>query len=188
MITLAQRAIFLAFLGSAVVLLPACGSNQNVKSEKAAETVLSPETTPVAPANSDMGTVGEKNNAPLNAYTENIKRSKNGKDTKITLTPGTPAATPETTPASTPIAAPVMDVTVPPAAKSGGSHWIWWVLLVLVLGGVGWFLKNRSESGDYSQPNPPVGGLSPVSGFTGVKNNIEDETDSKTSFWSKKLF
>ncbi len=181
MITLTQRVIFLAFLGSALVLLPACGSNQNVKSDKAAETVLAPEPTPVPTM--DMS-AGEKQEHPIGSYTENIKRTKNGKETKISVTP---AATTESTPASTPIAAPVVDTAVPPA-KGGGSHWFWWVLLVLVLGGVGLFLKNRNQSGDYSQPNPPVGGLSPVSGFTGLKTKIEEEAEPEPSFWTKKLF
>jgi len=179
--TLTQRVVFLALLGSALVLLPACGSNQNVKSDKAAETVLAPEPTPVPTTDTNAG---EKPEHPIGSYTENIKRSKNGKETKISVTP---AATTELTPAATPNAVPPMDTTVPPA-KGGGSHWIWWVLLVLVLGGVGWFLKNRSQSGDYSQPNPPVGGLSPVSGFTGVKNHIEDEAEPQSSIWNKKLF
>ncbi len=189
MTTLTQRFTFLAFLAFAVVLLPACGGSGNVKSQKAAETVLSPEAspTPVATASSDLGIAGEKHEAPINTYVEKIKRTKNGKETKITLTPGTPAATPETAAAAaTPNTAPPVDASVPPA--KGGSHWIWWVLLVLALGGIGWFLKNKSQSGDYSQPNPPVGGLSPVSGFTGVKNKIEDETDSEPSIWTKKLF
>lgn len=189
LITLTQRFTFLAFLGFAMVLLPACGGSGNVKSQKAAETVLSPETTPTPVSSGASGIVmaGENHGTPINTYVEKFKRSKSGKATKITLTPGTPAATPDVTPVTTPVPPPPVDTTTPPA-KTGGSHWIWWVLLVLVLGGVGWFLKNKNQSGDFSQPNPPVGGLSPVSGFTGVKNNIEDESDSEPSFWSKKLF
>ncbi len=177
-------------LASSVVLLPACGGSGNVKSQKASETVLNPETTPtpVSSGTTDIGLPSEKNHGtPINAYVEKIKRSKGAKGTKITLTPSTAANTPEVTPQTTPNQTPAMETPAAPV-KTGGSHWILWTVLVVAVAGIGWFFWSKNQSGDSGQPNPPVGGLSPVSGFTGVKNNIEDDSDSKPSFWSKKLF
>jgi hypothetical protein len=35
---------------------------------------------------------------------------------------------------------------------------------------------------------PPVGGLSPVSGFTAVKDRIKEDPSEGVPSWSKKLF
>jgi hypothetical protein len=188
--TLAQRLVLLAFIGSAMLLLPACGS-QNVKSQKASETVLNAEPTPMASSSgtADIGMPDEKGNGtPINTYTERIKRTKTSKGTKITLTPSTAiSTTAEVATPTTPKETPAMETTAP-VIRSGGSHWIWWTLLVVVLGGIGWYFWSKNQSDDHSQPMPPVGGLSPVSGFTAVKDRIEDDSETKTSFWSKKLF
>jgi hypothetical protein len=187
--TLTQRLILLAFIGSALLFLPACGSKNNVKSQKAPETVLNPEVTPVSSGTADIGMPGEKDHGtPINTYVEKIKRTKGAKGTKITLTPSTESSTPVTTTAQTqPNQTPAME-TAAPVAKSGGAHWIWWVILIVVLGGIGWYFWSKSQSGEHSQPMPPTGGLSPVSGFTAVKDRIEDDSEVETSFWTKKLF
>jgi hypothetical protein len=75
----------------------------------------------------------------------------------------------------------------PPKAAKSGSHWLWWILLILVVGGVGYYFWDKSRS-DSSMPMPPTGGLSPVSGFTAVKDRIEDEAEAHTSIWTRKLF
>ncbi len=184
--------MFLILLGLAVLSLPACGSKTNVKSEKAPETVLNSEETPVAVSSgtSDIGIPGESN--PVNTYVEKIHRHKGPKSTTtITTTPvsaETAVSTPVSTP-MTPVQTPEME-TPAPVKKSGGSHWFLWLLVILVLGGIGWYFwqKSQSEGGHSGPPLPPTGGLSPVSGFTAVKHQIEDEAESKPSIWSKKLF
>jgi hypothetical protein len=76
----------------------------------------------------------------------------------------------------------------PVKKKSGGSRWLLWLLGAVALAGAGWYLWSKKHPPDSSEPMPPVGGLSPVSGFTAVKDNIEEESPSEPSFWSKKLF
>jgi hypothetical protein len=186
--TLTQRLVLLLFLGSAMLLLPACGSKNEVKTEKAPETVLNPESTPVSSeaSKTDIGMPGDHN--PENSYTERIKRTKGPKGTKITLTPSTDISTSSVaTPASTPNQTPAVE-TPAPVTRSGGSHWFWWVLLIVVLGGVGYYFYSKSQSGGPFQPNPPTGGLSPVSGFTAVQDRIEDESQAEPSIWTRKLF
>ena len=170
-------------LACAVLILPACGSKESVQSNKAPESMLNPETTPVAAGNESNG---EK---PVGSYVEKIHRNKG---LKSTTTISTTSANGETTPAPnqmTPAQMPAME-TPAPVQKSGGAHWFLWFLVLLVLGGIGWYFwsKNQSDNNMPSQPKPPTGGLSPVSGFTGVKGHVEDEGESKPSFWSKKIF
>jgi len=174
-----QRQLLLILLGSALLILPACGSNNTIKTTKAPETVLNPESTP--------DTSMTEHHPITHSYTERIKKA--APKTYSALNAKTPqVATPSMTTQSTPNSTPSME-TATPVKKSGGSSWIWWILLILALGGAGWYFwsKNQSEGGS-SQPKPPVGGLSPVSGFTAVKDKIEDESQEGTSFWSKKLF
>jgi drug/metabolite transporter (DMT)-like permease len=67
--------------------------------------------------------------------------------------------------------------------------WLWWILLLVVLGGIGWYFWSKSQNeGPPAPPKPPTGGLSPVSGFTAVKDRIEDESPSETSIWFRKIF
>jgi hypothetical protein len=186
--TLTRNAMFLILLGCSVLLLPACGSKGHVNSQKPPETVLNPEGNPVSNGKEDIGMPGGK--TPIRTYVEKIHRSKGPKSTTITTTPvteNTSAPPPVVTQA--PAQTPAMETPVP-VKKSGGVHWFLWLLVLLVLGGIGWYFWSKSQSDHQSpsQPMPPVGGLSPVSGFTAVKDRIEDEVDSKPSFWSKKLF
>ena len=188
--TLTRSWLFLILMGIAVTFLPACGSKTNVKSEKAPETVLNDETpvmTPVSNGNAEIGLPGE--NTSIHTYVEKIHRTKSPKSgTTITTTPlasTTTAMTPVPTPAAN--QTPVMETTAP-VKKSGGSHWLIWILVILVLALIGWYFWNKSREGHPGQPMPPTGGLSPVSGFTALKDKIEDETESKPSIWSKKIF
>ena len=82
-----------------------------------------------------------------------------------------------------------METTAAPK-KAGGSHFLLIIFLVLVVAGIGWYFwtKNQPMDDHPDHPMPPVGGLSPVSGFTAVKDKIEEADSSETSFWSKKLF
>jgi hypothetical protein len=183
--TLNQRSLFLILLGGTLLFLPACGSKTAVKSERASETVLNPETTPVGSGMADIGDTGR--NTPINTYVEKIGHKKKtiGSLPSTSTTTNTIAPIAETpAPANT----PAME-TAAPVAKSGGSHLLLWLLLIIVLGGVGWYFWSKNHPEDHvDQPMPPVGGLSPVSGFTALKDQIEEESPSETSFWSKKIF
>ena len=88
-----------------------------------------------------------------------------------------------------PVAAAVTPVPVvsPVAAKTenkSGSLWLWILAVILVLGG-GYYFWTKKSSRRKGHPLPPMGGLSPVSGFTAMKDKVQS---SKPSFWTKKLF
>ncbi len=169
--------MFLILLATAVVFLPACGSKDNVKSEKAPETVLNPEETPVASDNSVTSPVKK-------AHPTKVAPSSAAAASAVTVsTPSSTPIAPQTTPQVS------MDTTTP-VQKTSHFHWFLWLLVILVLGGIGWYFwsKSQEDHQNPTQPMTPTGGLSPVSGFTAVKECIEDEADSKPAFWSKKIF
>jgi hypothetical protein len=181
--TLIQRIFFLVFLGSALLSLPACGSKSTVNSQKPNETVLNPEATPVSS--------GDFGNTPVNTYVEKVGHKKSSKSSSqtigmaSTISSSTAAATTQNTPNNT----PVMETAAPPVKKGGHSSWLWWILLVLILAGIGWYFWSKNQPDEHpAQPMPPVGGLSPVSGFTAVKDQIEDESSPEPSFWTRKIF
>lgn len=186
--TLTRSWLFFILMGFAVTLLPACGNKTNVQSEKAPETVLNnPEMTPVSSGNQEIGLPGE--NTSVHTYVEKIHRTKNTKSgTTITTTP-LASTTTATTPVPTPGVhqTPVMETTSP-AKKNDGSHWLLWLLVLILVGLLGWYFWNKSQQSHPGQPMPPTGGLSPVSGFTALRDKIEDESESKPSIWSKKIF
>lgn len=177
--------IFLLFLAGAIIFLPACGSKGSVK-QKPNETVLNPEQTPLAL------TPGAGSTNP-GTYVEKIHRSK-GPKSKTTIST-TPVATTESaaasvnTPETAPKQTPAVETTLP-VKKNGGFHWLLWLLVLIVIGGIVWYFlsKNREHNDQTGQPTPPMGGLSPVSGFTAVKDHIEDEAETKPSIWFKKIF
>ncbi len=162
----------------AVAFLPACGSKNNVKSEKAPETVLNPEETPLATVS------GEKPKSSRVHHAAKIAKSVPGIQTPVIV--GTPSSSPmaaQTTPQVS------MDTTTPVQTR-GHFHWFLWLLVLLAIGAIGWYFwsKNQERINTPTQPMPPSGGLSPVSGFTALKEHIQDEPDLKPSFWSKKIF
>jgi hypothetical protein len=78
-----------------------------------------------------------------------------------------------------------MEGSTNPKPKSG-SHWFLWLVVLALLGlGAYWYWSHRKEDDSPYQPQPPVGGLSPVSGFTARKKMPESK---KTSFWKRNLF
>lgn len=172
--TLRRIPLFLIFFGAAALLLPACGSKSTVKSEKASETVLNPEST-----TTDIGT----EDSSSDSYVAKIHSKKNTDSASTVATDGS-----ATTTAPVASGTPAME-TAAPVEKGGFPSWLLWVLAIAALGGVGYYVwAKRQAEEQSSQPMPPVGGLSPVSGFTALKDHIEEETLSKSSIWSKKLF
>jgi hypothetical protein len=123
------------------------------------------------------------------SYVEKIHRTKGPKSTStITTTPvSTTAPTPVTT---VPTPPKTLQVENPaPVKKSHGFSWVLWLLVILVVAGIGWYFWNKSQENNHpTQPMPPTGGLSPVSGFTAIKKKIEGQEQTKPSIWSKKIF
>jgi hypothetical protein len=179
-----------------------------VKSEKPAETVLNPEPTPeTAPASSgiaDLGTSPEASNEsptiPVNTYVEKITRANSSK-TQSSSKPAlsTPAlssasstplsASTPVTPQNTPLQTPAMETASPVKKKTNRFGLLGWALLAVIVAGGGWILWSRKNSGSGpDQPGAPLGGLSPVSGFTGFQGEKESLSGEKTSFWFKKIF
>jgi hypothetical protein len=178
--TLKRLTLFWILLGSSTLLLPACGSKETVRTQKAPETVLNPEAAAPAPV------PVESRSVPVKAYTQKIHTAP--KSPAVHPAAATPP--PATTAAPTiPEQTPSMETPAPPPHK-GGFPWLLAVLAALVLGGTAWYFvsKKRSEEPPSNQPLPPTGGLSPVSGFTGSRGLDGDGTDRKPSFWSKKIF
>ena len=121
----------------------------------------------------------KKSGTHIHAYVEKVGAAKNASDSAV------PAAA---NPAPAASSNPPMD-TAANTDKKSGSHWILWAIGLLAVGGIGWVVWSKTQSEESIQPMPPVGGLSPVSGFTAVKDQIEEDSrPSETSFWSKKLF
>lgn len=174
-----QRTLFLVLLGSALLFLPACGS-KSVNTQKPPETVLNPEAVP----NTESATGPEKTYVEK-VHKKGTKAAAKGLQAASTTNVSTPVPTTQNTPMSTP------SMEVSSAVKKGGhAAWLWWVLLVLVLAGIGWYFWSKSQKDEHppTQPMPPTGGLSPVSGFTAVKDKIEDDSPHEPSIWTKKLF
>jgi hypothetical protein len=192
-------------------LLPACGGNE-IKGQKPPETVLNAESSPTPDAtqiitmgpspngvavssNPKTGFNFDTPNRPVEksvarSYKEKIERVKGPQSIQTVQVVTTP--TPETSAAvsgnSTPTASqpsqPPMEANA--NNKPKGSHWFIWLIVLAVLGGGAyWYWSHRHEDETPYQPQPPVGGLSPVSGFTARKNKTETK---KTSFWNRKLF
>lgn len=173
-----QRTLFLVLLGSALLFLPACGTKSG-ETQKPPETVLNPEATPVP--ETDNGVKPEKSYVVKFHKAKQVKGVQAASTTNVT----TPVATAQNTPMST----PSMEASAP-VKKAGHAALLWWILLVVILAVVGWYFWSKNRGDDHpSQPLPPTGGLSPVSGFTAVKDKIEeDPLEEKPSFWNRKLF
>ena len=180
--TLKRLTLFWILLASSTLLLPACGSKEAIRTQKAPETILNPE----APTPVPM----EKSSVPMRSYTQKIHRPH--KSAVAAHTAGTPAlpAAAEAAP-TLPQKTPSMETPAPPPHPKG-FPWLLVALAAVVLGGTAWYFisKKSSEELPPSQPLPPTGGLSPVSGFTGARRleTQEDGTDRKSSFWFKKIF
>jgi hypothetical protein len=179
-----QRLLFVALLGSSVVVLSACGKSTVQSSNPETTTMMNPDVTPVAgESNADNSTI------PVNSYVEKNSSSNHSAIAKGIAPSTTAPASILPTPAQTmaQIATPAVESPAP--VKKSGSHFLWWLLLFLILVGIGWYFwsKNHADEDEF-QPHPPSGGLSPVSGFTGIKHQLEPEASKPESFWTKKLF
>ena len=171
--------MFAALLAGSMVGLSACGKS-TVESNNPGTTMMNPESTPAATeANPENSTI------PVRSYVEKSGPSKSAEPAAKGMAPlAAPSTPPQTT---VQVATPAVETAEP--VKKSGSHFLWWLLLFLILAGIGWYFwsKNHPEEDEF-QPHPPTGGLSPVSGFTGIKGHVEPEAPQPPSFWTKKLF
>jgi cobalamin biosynthesis Mg chelatase CobN len=159
------------------VLLPACGGNA-VKSSDSSATMMVPEApTPETSVKSSA--------VPANSYVEKTS-SKSKTTTAKTVTTSTVPMASAPTPLPTIATTPAVETTA--VAQKSGSHFLWWLLLILILAGIGWYFwsKNHSDEDEF-QPHPPSGGLSPVSGYTGTRDLAAEEKKAP-SLWTRKLF
>jgi hypothetical protein len=101
---------------------------------------------------------------------------------KKLLAPTKPAEAPTSTPLPAVTEAPTPEPTAPPvvvvktepetpepALKESSVSSIWWIILALLLAGGGWYYWHKRQEKRLmsipTRPSPPLGGLSPVSGF-----------------------
>lgn len=199
----------LLLLLSSAFIFPACGSNE-VKSQKAAETVLkSDKTVPPPPMVSMSPTV-----APSATQTASATKTATGTDsdhsytshksssssshtsakrivmTKATKKPVPMMAAPLVTPVPTQASMPMetfTPVATAAAPKKSGSHWPLIIAIIALVAAVGFYFWTKKAPPHNDFPLPPMGGLSPVSGFTAMRNKVQQET-KKQSIWNKKLF
>jgi hypothetical protein len=170
---------FGSILFASVLVLPACGSKNSVKSETPGQNIVQPAQTPgstIEPYKETTIISDSADSKPVrrvHAYSEKSSDVQNQ-----TAVASSEKPTPVATPAA--VAAPV---NAQPEKKSG-SKWLWILIAVAALGG-GYYLYAKKSPRRKGHPLPPMGGLSPVSGFTAMKDKVQS---SKPSFWTKKLF
>ncbi len=197
---------------SSALLLPACGKNE-VKSEKIPETNLKSSTMPPPPKVVMTATamVSPTQTATTNAAVPPITTGVNSyTKKKISYKHNTvnhavvmakrsvpmmaaPLATPIPTmasfssasSASTPMA--TFTPVTAQAPKKPGSRWPLIVAGIALVAAVGFYFWTKKSPPNNDFPLPPMGGLSPVSGFTAMRKKVQSET-KKQSIWTKKLF
>ncbi len=203
--TITKNLIFLLLLSIALVL-PACG-NQEVKSEKLSETVLKSSTqtsappivfitaTTATPTATVIFTPTAITTAVTNAslpethtYTKQASPVKHHVRLHALKIPMIAAITPLASRVSTPIATPANFTTDNEMTrKKSATHWpliVAGAALVVALGFYFW-TKKAPPHDDF--PLPPMGGLSPVGGYTAMRNKVQPEI-KKQSIWTKKIF
>jgi hypothetical protein len=170
------------------LFVTACG-NSEVRNQKAPETVLNPDATPTdQPTPEAIAVVTPQAEQPVRIHHHYVAKAL---PVAVTPTPTVVAAQVQATPTvvPTPIVSqpmPPVETTVAPKPKRG-TNWLLWILIliILIVAGVWGYFRYLEMKEDSHQPQPPVGGLSPVSGFTGQKHLRKAK---KPRFWNRKLF
>jgi LPXTG-motif cell wall-anchored protein len=160
------------------MVLTACGNKAAVKSEKPAQTVLE-QATPVSTETSSIQapSMGTEVKRVHHSYAK--KSPVEGSSSTSTTSPAIAETKSPEKPAPAPARTPI-------TASDKKSSNLWLILLGLaVVGGAGYYLVSRKSSRK-NRPLPPHGGLSPVSGFTAMKDRVRNDAP-KSSFWSKKI-
>jgi len=181
--------LLLLLLLSGAFILPACG-NKEVKSEKVPETVLKSNTDSMSLPMALMTETSTPTVVPsvwVNAYTKHTKLAKHHSHSHVVKEPIMAAATPLVLPKSTPITTPInfaTDNEIP--KKKSGSHWFLILSCLVLVAALGYYFWTKKTPPQNNYPLPPMGGLSPVGGFTAMKNRIQSK--KRQSIWTKKIF
>ncbi len=194
---LKQHLTFLVVFGLVLILLPACGNKNAVKSQKASETVLNSNPTPSSQSNTwvDIGMPEQtkKTEAVPRSYVEKIKNEVQPEAPSLAAAPNSISVTAMVpTPIPTVESVPVKNTTMEntaPVKKNVGAYILLWLLVILALGGAGYYFWSKTRIEEHPlQPQKPLGGLSPVSGFTAIRGQLEKKRNTQKSFWLKKIF
>ncbi len=187
---------FLLLLLSATFILHACGSSE-VKSQKTAQSILKSYTavpTPPMVAMTATATVSVSQTPSVNGSSSNHTYSNKTAGPKHHTAPHainqpimaviTPLAASSPTPIATAIS---FATTTEPAPKKPSSHWPLIIAGIALAAALGFYFWTKKAPPHNDFPLPPMGGLSPVGGFTGMKSKVKQET-KKQSLWNKKVF
>jgi hypothetical protein len=179
-------------------IFPACG-NKEVKSEKAPETVLKSNAETLAPPMALISETATVVATPtivnastwVNAYTKHTKLIKHHTHSHTVKEPIMAAAiplTPLVSPTPTPITTPInftTDIEIP--KKKSNSHWFLILSGLVLIAALGYYFWTKKAPSQNNSPLPPMGGLSPIGGFTVIQNKIRSKT-KKRSISTKKIF
>jgi hypothetical protein len=185
--------LFFLLLLSSALILPACGSKE-VKSEQNSTTALksSTETTPTMFMMTPTATMVSTQTVVTNVYANHSytkKRvSKHRALPQGEKQPMMAAITPSVSPVPTSATIAVTFAHAnEPVRKKSGSHWPLIIAIIILVAALGFYFWTKKTPPHNDFPLPPMGGLSPVGGFTAMKNKIRQES-KKQSVWTKKIF
>jgi len=175
-----SKSTFSLILLAGVLVLPACGSKNSVKSETPGQNIVQPALTPESTIEPYKETTVISSSDDSSAPRPRHSYSKEPNDVKTEVVAAAPAKPVAEAVTPAPAASPVVAKT----ETKSGSFWLWILAAILALGG-GYYFWTKKSPRRKGHPLPPMGGLSPVSGFTAMKDKVQS---SKPSFWTKKLF
>jgi hypothetical protein len=184
----ATKNLIFIFLLSCALALPACGSKE-VKSEKVPETDLKSSDQTITPSMVSMTSTDMATPTVVNTYTKHASLIKHHTHHHAVKEPIMAASAPLIPPhISTPVTTPVnFTIDNETTQKKSASHWPLIVAGVALAAALGFYFWTKKTSSHKDSPLPPMGGLSPVGGFTAIRNKVQPET-KKWSVWTKNLF
>lgn len=183
----ATKNLTFIFLLSCTLILPACGGKE-VKSEKVPETDLKSTDQTIAPPMVSITSTDMATPTVVNTYTKHTGLIKHHAHHHAVKEPIMAAITPLVPHISTPVPTPV-NFTIDNEAtqKKSSSHWPLIVAGIALAAALGFYFWTKKASPHKDFPLPPMGGLSPVGGFTAMRNKVQPEIKNR-SIWTKKLF
>ena len=95
--------------------------------------------------------------------------------------------TPMSATAATPVSIPVsLSADNKMTQKKSSSHWPLIVAGIALVAALGFYFWTKKAPPRNDFPLPPMGGLSPVGGFTAMRNKVQPEIKNQ-SIWTKKI-